>query len=293
MSRAEWLRTFVAVYRSGSVTVGARSRGLSQPAASQHLAALSRVLGGPVLGRTPHGVAPTQRGRELYSRIAEPLDQLEDVLAGLDGGRPPPGETPLRIGAAAELFQSYLLPRINTISAPTTATFGSDAQLIEALQAGETDLIVTQSLPSRRDALDSVLIGHRNFVLVASPAVAPTVLPATVTELGAWLSDAPWVSYSHELPVTRRFWSTTLGRPFNADIHLTAPDLRVVATAVELGLGNSLLPSYICHEALAEGRLLTLYDVTRLIPAEPWFATTRRSDTANPLLNAALMSIRD
>ena len=34
MSAAEWLRTFVAVYRSGSVSGGAAVRNLSQPAAS-------------------------------------------------------------------------------------------------------------------------------------------------------------------------------------------------------------------------------------------------------------------
>ena len=43
MSRPEWLRTFLAIYRAGSVAEAARLRGLSQPATSQQLAALERA----------------------------------------------------------------------------------------------------------------------------------------------------------------------------------------------------------------------------------------------------------
>lgn len=292
MSRAEWLRTFVAVYRSGSVTLGARTRGLSQPAASQHLASLSRTMGGPVLTRTPQGVTPTQRGRELYARIAEPLDQLEDVLTGLDGGRPPPGETPLRVGAAAELFDAYLLPRLTDNPSPVTATFGTDVQLTTALLSGETDLVVTHTLPTPRAALDSTVIGHRTFELVAAATHTPPSPVTNLEDLRTGLTGAPWVTYSHELPITRRFWITTLGRTFDADIRLTAPDLRVVATAVERGVGISLLPTYICQRALDDGRLTRLYDVTDLIPADPWFVTIRRADSANLALTTAITALR-
>ena len=71
MASAEWLRTFVAVYRAGSVTDGAALRSLSQPAASQQLRSLERAVGTPVFVRTPHGTDPTRRGRELYAAVAE------------------------------------------------------------------------------------------------------------------------------------------------------------------------------------------------------------------------------
>jgi len=65
MASAEWLRTFVAIYRSGSVTDGAVLRSLSQPVASQQLRSLERYAGAPLFVRTPHGVAPTRPGRGL------------------------------------------------------------------------------------------------------------------------------------------------------------------------------------------------------------------------------------
>lgn len=142
-----------------------------------------------------------------------------------------------------------------------------------------------------RSALDSNLIGQRTLVLVAAPTTAPAVLPATVDELGCWLRDAPWVTYSHELPITRKFWRTALAGPFDADIRLTSSDLRAVATAVELGLGVCLLPRYICDRALTEGRVVSLFDVTGLVPTEPWFATVRRSVAGHLVIRAALESL--
>jgi DNA-binding transcriptional LysR family regulator len=281
MSRAEWLRTFVAVYRTGSVTVGARSRGLSQPAASQQLAALARAVGGPVLSRGPGGVLPTARGRELYAQVAEPLDRLEDVLADLDGGRLRRRDRPVRLGASAEFFADEILPLLAGAAPPVAATFDSDTRLIELLVSGELDIAVTTTLPGRRTLLESVEIGHRGFVLVGAPACVPAEPLVEPVALGEWLGGRPWVTYSGERPTTRRFWNAVLGRPFDADVRLIAPDLRTVVSAVELGVGISLLPGYVCARGLAEGRLAEVFDVSTLAPPEPWFATTRRTDAAD------------
>src|SRR5271155_5463981 len=103
MAASEWLRTFVAIYRSGSVSGGAVQRNLSQPAASQQLAALERRIGLPLFVRTPHGVEPTRRGRDLHAQVAESLDRLENVLVELDGGNAVTAPT-LRFGSSAEFF---------------------------------------------------------------------------------------------------------------------------------------------------------------------------------------------
>src|ERR1700674_3543943 len=104
MAASEWLRTFVAVYRSGSVSAGASRRGLSQPAASPQLASLGR----PLFTRPPHGVEPTRRGRELHAQVADSLDRLEHVLAGLEGGPVAAPAPVLRLGSSGRVF---LAPR--------------------------------------------------------------------------------------------------------------------------------------------------------------------------------------
>ena len=288
MSRADWLRTFVAVYRSGSVTAGARVRGLSQPAASQQLAELSRAVGGAVFARTARGVSPTGRGRELYAQIAEPLDRLETVLADLDGGHIRPATTTLRVATTAELFEAHALPRLAAMPARITAVFGDDEHVAKLVVGGDADIAITTSPPPRRPHLDSRPLSGSTFALVAAPTVAPDQPLTTLEEVGSWLSAGTWLAYSHELPITRRFWTSAFGRSFDAQLALVAPDLRVVAAAVELGLGTTLLPTYICARPLAEGRLVRLYDVEDLVPAQEWFVVTRHADTANPIIAGAM-----
>ncbi len=157
------------------------------------------------------------------------------------------------------------------------ARFGDDATLLDALRRAELDLVVTTATPSRRTAHTTV-IGARRFVLVAAPSLAPAAPLVDLESLGDWLSERRWVSYSDELPITRRFWQTELGRPFDAPLALVAADLRVVARAVEAGMGVSLLPEYVCRAGLTSGRLREVFPVGDRVPPEPWFACIRTGD---------------
>jgi len=274
MATSEWLRTFIAVYRSGSVSGGAAHRGLSQPAASQQLAALERRVGLPLFTRTPRGVEPTRRGRELHAQVADSLDRLEPVLVGLDGGPVAPPDPVLRLGSSAEFFSAVVVPRLPAGGPALVARFGSDHENLALLEHGELDLAVTSISPGRR-ALAAEPIGMKRFVLVGHPASAPSAPLASLEALGAWLEGRPWVAYSAELPMTRRFWLTALGRPFGGDLRLVAPDLRAVAAAVERGVGCSLLPDFSCAEGLERGTMVELHPVGSVAPSEPWFACTR------------------
>jgi DNA-binding transcriptional LysR family regulator len=276
MAASEWLRTFVAVYRSGSVSGGAGQRGLSQPAASQQIASLERRLGFSVFNRTPHGVEPTRRGRELLAQVADSLDRLEHVLIGLETGSPSSPAPTIRVGSSAEFFSHAVLPRVGP-GTPLVARFGPDAELIDLLSQGELDVAVTSSTPGRR-SLTSTPIGMKRFTLVGAPVLAPAAPIASLSELGSWLVGKPWVAYSAELPMTRRFWQSALDRPFGGDLRLVAPDLRAVASAVEHGLGISLLPDFVCADALDRHAIVELHPVAEVVPAEPWFACTRIAD---------------
>jgi DNA-binding transcriptional LysR family regulator len=121
-------------------------------------------------------------------------------------------------------------------------------------------------------------LGTKRFVLVSAPGSAPPSPLESVGALGAWLAGRAWVAYSAELPLTRRFWLSTLGRPFAGDLRLVAPDLRAVAAAVEHGLGCSLLPDFACADGLARGTMVEVHPVARDGPSEPWFACTRAAD---------------
>ncbi|HEY4927724.1 MAG TPA: LysR family transcriptional regulator [Acidimicrobiales bacterium] len=277
MATAEWLRTFVAIYRSGSVTEGAAQRSLSQPAASQQLKSLERSMGHPLFIRSPHGVDPTRSGRELYVSVADALDRLEPVLTGLDSGVVRPGTPALRLGSSPEYFTYGVVPHLTTDVPALSVRFGPDADLVALLLHGELDVVVTTTDPARR-GLAPVPLGTTPFVLVSAPEYLPGPPPGDLDGLGRALAGRDWVAYSAELPRTRRFWQASLGRPFAASLRLVAPDLRAVAGAVARGLGVSLLPAYSCAAGLAAGDLVEVFPVGDLVPAEAWYAVTREAD---------------
>ena len=293
MSATERLRTFLAIYRVGSVTSGAQQRGLTQPAASQQLAALERALGAPLFTRVPEGVQPTSRGRELYAEVAPALDRLEPILAGLDGGRVGARSAPVRIGTTAEYFAARIVPVLPHVVTPVSASFGEAADVLHLLETGEVDLVVTPTPPGRRQ-FAAAPVRKEQFALVCAPGLAPSRVLRSLVDVGDWLVDRPWVTYSHELPITRRFWRRSLGRAFDSTLTLTAPDLRVVATAVASGLGVSLLPTYVVDELLELGNLVEPFSVRKVVPPQSWFVTTLAGDGLRPEVEqaVALLSAR-
>ena len=178
-----------------------------------------------------------------------------------------------------------MVPRFDPSGPAIAASFGSDDEVIELLERGELDVAVTSTTPARR-SIASMPIDTKRFVLVAAPRMMPSPALRSMEELAAWLVGKPWVAYSAELPMTRRFWLAGLGRPFAADLRLVAPDLRAVVNAVECGHGISLLPTFVCSEGLAGGTLAEVFPVSATLPAEPWFANSRVGDVGRDHIGA-------
>lgn len=70
------VRTFLAVYRSGSFTAAAQLLGISQPTVTTQVRALERQSRRELFARLPRGVTPTPYAHDLATRIAGPLDAL-------------------------------------------------------------------------------------------------------------------------------------------------------------------------------------------------------------------------
>ncbi len=64
------LRIFVTVVECGNFTAASRILGITQPAVSQNVAELERILGTPLLLRTKAGVELTEKGKQFlgYAR---------------------------------------------------------------------------------------------------------------------------------------------------------------------------------------------------------------------------------
>ena len=74
------LRIFDAVYRQRSVSRAAEALALSQPAVSQGLARLRRVLRDALFTRAGRGVAPTPQADALAHAVQQALQLVGDAL---------------------------------------------------------------------------------------------------------------------------------------------------------------------------------------------------------------------
>ncbi|WP_432180611.1 LysR family transcriptional regulator [Streptomyces sp. NBC_00063] len=265
------LRTFLAVYRSGSFTAAARLLGLSQPTVTTQIRALERQLDRELFERLPRGVAPAPFADELASRVVDPLDALSAV-AGQGGAGADAAAEPVHLAGPAEMLCHCVLPALAPLvekGVRLRVTTGLTDPLLEELRTGRHDLVIATSRPRGRN-LTSVPLADEEFVLVAAPTWADRIGgPNRIAADGpGLLHTVPLITYAEELPIVRRYWQHVFGRRLTCKAAVTVPDLRGVVSAVAAGAGFSVLPRYLCRELLAAGALVLLHD-----PEDPPFNT--------------------
>ncbi|MEU2060303.1 LysR family transcriptional regulator [Streptomyces sp. NPDC013455] len=254
------LRTFLAVYRSGSFTGAAQLLGLSQPTVTTQMRSLERQTGRELFERLPRGVAPTPVADELAARVAPGLD----LLAAATGPETTTGRTaePVHLAGPAEFLCLSAMPALAPLVADgvrlRVATGLTDALLGE-LRAGRHDLVIATTRPRGR-ALSAVPLEDEEFVLVAAPAWAERLKGPLAAQGPSALHQVPLVAYAEDLPIARRYWRHVFGRRLSCPAALTVPDLRGVKSAVVAGAGFTVLPRYLCADELASGALVPLHE---------------------------------
>ncbi|OQR58755.1 LysR family transcriptional regulator [Streptomyces maremycinicus] len=281
------LRTFLAVYRSGSFTGAAQLLGLSQPTVTTQMRALERQAGRELFERLPRGVAPTAVADELAARVSAPLDEL----AAAAGARAAVGRAdPVHLAGPAELVCTRVLPALAPLAAGGVrlrVATGLTDPLLDELRAGRHDLVIATTRPRGR-TLTAVPLTDEEFVLVGAPAWAGRLSGPLAAEGASALHCAPLVTYAEDLPIARRYWRHVFGRRLSASAAVTVPDLRGVLAAVVAGAGIGVLPRYLCLDELASGALVPLHE-----PPDPPINTTYLVRRPGAVENRDVARVRD
>lgn len=275
------LRTFLAVYRSGSLTAAAPSLGLSQPTVTAQIRALEQHTGRQLFVRLARGVQPTQFAHELAARVTAPLD----ALAAVDGDGPLSARVaPVHLAGPSELLCTKVLPALAGLVAQGVqlrVAQGLTEPLMEQMRAGQHDLVIATRRPRGR-ALAAIPLADAEYLLVIAPAWAASVdLDASGDDLAAALSNVPLVAYAEDLPIVRRYWRSAFNRTAPTDAALTVPNLHAVVAAVVAGAGYSVAPAALCEEHLAAGRLVQL-NAAQETPLNTFFLAQRPGSETNP-----------
>lgn len=284
MVNLEWYRSFVEVYRVGTVSRAAEGLHLTQPAVSQHIAALESTMGVALFQRMPRRMLPTEAGKRLYTRVIAAIETLESIPIRTTVDMPPL----IRLGTPAEFFEEYILQRLPSRNKTLlTVQFGLVQELIEQLLANQIDCaIATQKIP--QPELEYELIFEENFWLVGPPiATIPFSEAGDLTALERWLRSQPWIAYSEELPIIRRFWRVTFGQRLDVNPQFVIPDLRSIREAIAQGVGYSVLPGYLCADWIAQQRLTLILKPTKAVTNSIWLAY-RRSERQSQQVSSIL-----
>ncbi|MDI3402730.1 LysR family transcriptional regulator [Streptomyces cavernicola] len=295
------LRTFVTVHRAGSFTRAAALLGLSQPAVTSQIRTLERQLGRPLFLRQARGVTPTTVGDELAHKAAPHLDALVEIAEGVPDEES--STRTLHLAGPPEFTAERALPALTALtgedgrSYALRASFGTAEEVLEGLAAGHHDLAISTARP-RGALLTATALCDEEHVLVASPELAKRFDPAGLGSaeldpagldpagLGPWggvprLGALPVVEVHESLPLVTRYWSAVLDSRPAASGTVIAPDLRAALACVTAGAGLSVLPRYLCVEALERGDVVALLDPA-VPPLRTYFLVVRTGTLALP-----------
>ncbi|MFF2018324.1 LysR family transcriptional regulator [Paenibacillus sp. NPDC058177] len=245
MADFEWYRSFCNIYKHNSVSEAAKTRMMTQPAMSQHLASLEAEVGEALFIRTARKMLPTERGKELYSQLAPLIESLEEATMNFRAASLPT-ITVIKIGTAHEFYMEKILPRLHQYDFRTITHFGTATELLEMLKEDKVDIIIT-SQKVQTPGIEYLKLMDEEFAIVApSHYEIPDTDDLEARE--QWLSAQPWMSYGLELPIIRRIWREHFNkRPQIRPVHVI-PNLHMILKAIGNGTGLSVITTYLTNE---------------------------------------------
>ncbi|MGQ7889301.1 LysR family transcriptional regulator [Paenibacillus sp. WC2504] len=252
MANFEWYRSFIGIYKHSSVSEAAKTRIMTQPAMSQHLASLEAEVGEPLFTRTARKMIPTERGKELYTLLAPLVESLEEATLGFKAVTSPTLPI-IKMGTAPEIFRERIAPALRNIHMRVYASYGIASHIFDLLTEDKVDMIVT-SQKFTAPGVEYLNYVEEEFVVV-SPYDFNEPEFEERNQLEDWLVTQPWLSYGLELPIIRRFWRENFQRRPQMKPEHILPDLHIILSAIEHGVGISLLPTYMLSNALQANKV--------------------------------------
>lgn len=283
------LRSFVEVYRCGSISEAARNLSLTQPAVSQHIAALEAQVGRPLFIRHVKGVQATIAAVDLAQQIGDGLDRAEAALSMMKARSANLSGT-VHIAGPAEFMTERIAPHLAGLhqsGLKLRIHLGGKADLYDMLLSAQVDLAFTAStFADSRLAFQQV--GTEHLMAVAAPNMAKDIPSAG--ELGRALQAHPVVAYDLEMPLIRDWCALNDVGLGDVQPAVTAPDLRIMRSLAASGAGWTVLPDYLCQKALQDGTLMQIAP-KKPVPQNAIYLVWAKSALRHPRIAFAQQSL--
>ena len=276
------LKYFRAVAHEGRLTRAAETLNLSQSALSTQIRQLEAQLGHALFERTGRTLTLTEAGRvalDYADMIFAAGDELESTLkAGAGAGR-----RVLNVGALATLsrnFQTDLLaPLVAAGEAEVHLRSGSLAELMDALEAHNLDIVLANQAPLR-DADSSWTVHTLAEQKVSLIGAAERI--GEVREVESLLRAHPLILPSRRSGVRSGFDALAMRMGLKPVIAAEVDDMAMLRLFARNDAGLAVAPPIVVRDELASGRLTEAAELPGI--AEVFYAITLERRFPNPLV---------
>ena len=288
MVNIELYRIFIAIYRAGTISKAAVLCDITQPAASQQLKSLERVLKVKLFERTPREMVATNAGHELYTKVSDSFDWLDFVSEDFILKRTKE-KVLFHIGVPIEFYTKVMIAKLNKLPFRLNVHFGTSKELTELLQSAKISAMVsTQYLGIPRVQNDPIftesfwLVGHKNIE-------NPKINFDDWHESREWFMKQEWIAYDSELSILRRYFKKLYNLRPNIHLKFIVPNLQSILQTVKEIECVTVLPNYLCKEAIENKEIILLHKPP--FPIENKLYLSYENSSKNSLLVQELLRV--
>lgn len=251
------MEVFVALIETGQMTAAARLVGMTQSAASQHIANLERTYAVTLIDRSTRPLKPTQAGVLMYRHAIRVLNAVADLATDMRNQGPHPISR-LRMGLLASTATTLSVPLITL----ARDAFGVQDMALRAGQSGDhegllrtkqADIVVSSNPFYDMDGLERHSVLTEAFLLVL-----PKHYNGPSKTLDDILAHLPLIRFADTTSVGRQTEQHLRRLKLNIPREIQADRSSMVTACVSEGLGFTILTPTLLIDGLVEGMALTI-----------------------------------
>ncbi len=276
----EWLRTFKAIYKEGTLSAAAQELFISQPGASLHLHSLEAYTGYKLFDRSPRKMVPTEKGKILYNCILDPLMKLESAEQHFHK-RSQTERATISIGMCFETFQYTLEDHIAKLPFNLIIKFGEYTQMQQDLDNGLLDLIITPQ-KSDQNNLSYKAFSSEKIVLVAggntdTSEVKQLLQNGDIDQALEILKRQLWYSTAADMEHMKKFWLLNFGEHPAFSPNYIVPNISSIIRSLNGGNGYAVVPDFLCRDAISSGNIQLVWEGDTQLENTLYFGTRKKT----------------
>ena len=254
------IKYFVAVIDCGSLSRAARQVHVAQSALSKQMSALEDELGVQLFHRSHNGVIPSEAGKVFYEYALGMLKHLVDARAAVSSS-PELVSGSIIVALPQSVATLLAMPLLRAVAARyPQVSFHLNEELtgnvMDQLTRGRVDLALFSSLDLPPQVLFSALI-EEDFYLIhrANASGAPAAGEVSLAQALARPLVFPSQAHGH---CTRTLVERAVKERGLAagDIAMEVNSVHILKSAVEAGIGHTIMPLNLAMREIEDGRLV-------------------------------------